>query len=151
VRSIAALANTEYISTITEWADILAIISVLNALFVKVRNSKPVFARFPGYLTALPILILFFYPLISKADIVKDLLSITLEGGAIAVGTLVVSLNHYLYKERGLLLSSIPLFIASYVAYWFVEHELIHQSAPYLLCVGIVLSVIGFNRVTNSK
>lgn len=104
-----------------EWGDLVGITLVLCALFVKIRNSKPVFARFPLPMTLLPLVGIFFYPMIIQADVVKDLLRITYQGGAIIVGILVISINHLMYKQRSLLLVACLIFAISYVSYWFID------------------------------
>ncbi len=137
-----------------EWGDLIAITLTLSALFIKTRNSKPVFARFPLYLTLMPFLVLFFYPFVVNAQIVKELLQITYQGAAIIVGILVISINHYLYKERGLLLFSCILLLFSFVLFWFFDGSIPHLSqllAKIIFSFGIIVASIGFKKISDSK
>jgi glucose uptake protein GlcU len=137
-----------------EWGDLIAITLVLCGLFVKTRNSKPIFARFPMPMTLLPLVGIFFYPMIIQADVVKDILSITYQGGAIIVGLLVISINHLMYKHRSLLLLACLIFALAFVGYWFVEipnYEYTQVSAIILMAIGMLIGAIGFRKVSISK
>lgn len=137
-----------------EWGDIIAITFTLSALFIKTRNSKPVFARFPLYLTLMPFLVLFFYPFVVNAEIVKELLQITYQGAAIIVGILVISINHYLYKGRGLLLFSSFLFLFSYILFWFLDASIPQLSqllGKIIFSVGIIVAAIGFKKISDLR
>ena len=137
-----------------EWGDLVGITLVLCALFVKIRNSKPVFARFPLPMTLLPLVGIFFYPMIIQADVVKDLLRITYQGGAIIVGILVISINHLMYKQRSLLLVACLIFAISYVAYWFIDFpdlQYLEVSSIILMAIGMLLGALGFKKVSKSE
>ncbi len=137
-----------------EWGDLIAITLVLCGLFVKTRNSKPVFARFPMPMTMLPLVGIFFYPMIIEADVVKDLLRITYQGGAILVGLLVISINHLMYKHRSVLLLSCIVFLIAFIGFWFIElpdFEQIKSISIILMGVGMLLGAIGFRKVSVSK
>jgi|GEM_PF-1146430 len=137
-----------------EWGDLVGITLVLCGLFVKTRNSKPVFARFPLPMTMLPILGVFFYPLIINADVVKDLLTITYQGGAILVSILVITINHLMYKHRSILIVAYVIFLVAYVSYWFIdfaEVELIQTIGMILFSVGMLVAAFGFRKVSLSK
>ena len=137
-----------------EWGDLIAITLVLCGLFVKTRNSKPIFARFPMPMTLLPLLGIFFYPMIIEADVVKDILRITYQGGAIIVGLLVISINHLMYKHRSLLLISCIIFTISYVGYWFIDipqFEYLEVTSIILLAIGMLVGAFGFRKVSESK
>lgn len=138
-----------------EWGDLIAITLTLCGLFVKIRDSKPVFARFPLYLTFLPLVGLLFYPLVNDSVVIKELLQITYQGGAIIVGVLILSINHYLYKSRGLLLLSSGLFITAYVFNWFFDEInsaiLIKDISVILFSIGIILVSYGFKKISDQK
>ena len=55
----------------------LAITTVLIALSILIRDSKPKFARFPIPMTFFPLIGLFFYPLVMNNSAVKGLLHVT--------------------------------------------------------------------------
>ncbi len=137
-----------------EWGDLVAITLVLCGLFVKTRNSKPIFARFPMPMTMLPLIGIFFYPMIIEAEVVKDLLRITYQGGAILVGLLVISINHMMYKHRSVLILSCIVFLVAFTGYWFIElpnKELVQNISLILMSAGMLLGAIGFRKVSLSK
>lgn len=137
-----------------EWGDLLAITLTLCGLFVKIRNSKPIFARFPIYLTALPLLILMFYPMVIDSIVVKQLLQITYQGGALLVSILVISINQYMYKGRGVLLASSFTLLISYILYWFLrdfDQPLIEDISKILFCFGIILGSLGFKKISDNR
>lgn len=135
-----------------EWGNFIAITFALSGLFVKIRNSKPVFARFPMYLTALPLVSILFYPLVLDSLIVKDLIQIIYQGGGIVVAILVLSINQYLYKERGVLLVSSAIFLVAYILNWFiVDFEYSEVISQILFSLGIVAATFGFKRISDSK
>lgn len=137
-----------------EWGDLIAITFTLSALFIKTRNSKPVFARFPLYLTMLPFLVLVFYPLVVNAQIVKELLQTTYQGGAILVGILVISINHYLYKGRSVLLLACFLFLSAFILFWFFGSEfnqVVVLLSKILFSIGIIVATIGFKRISDIR
>tara|TARA_R110000868_G_scaffold304437_27_gene565502 strand:- start:10577 stop:11191 length:615 start_codon:yes stop_codon:yes gene_type:complete len=137
-----------------EWGDLIAITFTLSGLFIKIRNSKPVFARFPLYLTLLPFLVLLFYPLVVESEVIKDLLQITFQGGAIVVSILVISVNHFLHKNRGVLLLSSMIFLASFIlklSSGVILPIIFIQISKILFSVGIITTTIGFKRISNLK
>lgn len=135
-----------------EWGNFIAITFALSGLFVKIRNSKPVFARFPMYLTALPLVSILFYPLVLDSLIVKDLIQIIYQGGGIVVAILVLSINQYLYKERGVLLVSSAIFLVAYILNWFIiGFEYSEVISQILFSLGIVAATFGFKRISDSK
>lgn len=135
-----------------EWGNFIAITFALSGLFVKIRNSKPVFARFPMYLTGLPLVSILFYPLVLDSLIVKDLIQIIYQGGGIVVAILVLSINQYLYKERGILLVSSAIFLAAYILNWFIiDFEYSEVISQILFSLGIVAATFGFKRISDSK
>jgi len=143
-----------YSALAREWWDLVGITLVLCGLFVKTRNSKPVFARFPLRMTMLPILGVFFYPLIINADVVKDLLTITYQGGAILVSILVITINHLMYKHRSILIVAYLIFLMAFVSYWFIdipEVELMQTIGVILFSVGMLVAAFGFRKVSLSK
>lgn len=134
------------------WSDIIAITLVQCGLFVMIRNSKPVFARFPIYLTALPLITLLFYPIVSDIQVVTDLLKMTYQGGAILVGILVIAINHYLHKERELLLFSCALYLLAYILYW-TGHESpnISLASSVTMSFGFVTGSIGLKKISSTN
>lgn len=136
-----------------EWGDLLAITIALCGLFIEIRESKPVFARFPIYLTLLPFLTVLFYPLVIDSAIIKNLLQMIYQGGAVLVAILVISINQFLHKKREYLLVSSFVFLIAYISFWFLDG---FESFPgkdvakIVFTVAIIISSIGFKKVSES-
>lgn len=144
---IAQIFSPENQNSGREWGDIAAITFCMCGLFVKIRNSKPVFSRFPILLTFLPLIGLLFYPLIINSIVVKQLLNAVYQGGSIIVAALIVTINQIKHRERGYLLSATLLFGIAFVLFWLIPEEKLHFSnipANLLFCLGIILAIIGF-------
>jgi hypothetical protein len=151
---ITGMIVTDYTDVANEWGELLAMTSLLCGLFVKTRNSKPIFARFPLPMTLLPILGVLFYPMINQADVIKELLWITYQGGALIVALLVISINHFLYKHRTLLLLACFILAISFALYWFISisDTLFTQNiALALFALGMLVGSIGFKKVAITK
>ena len=142
-------------SKLREWLELIAIASALCALFVKARNSKPIFARFPIQLAFLPYLVLFFFPLVIDKLAVKNLLQMIYQGGGIIVAFLLFSINQYLYRNRELLLLSCILFLISYILFWIVPSDLgtfdLVLISNILFSVGIICTSLGLKRFSEIK
>lgn len=138
-------------SYVRGWSDIIAITLVQCGLFVMIRNSKPVFARFPIYLTALPVITLFFYPIVSDIQVVTDLLKMTYQGGAILVGILVIAINHYLHRQREVLLLSCTLFLLAYILYWTGrDNANLALASSVLMSFGFITGSAGLKKITTT-
>jgi hypothetical protein len=140
---------------IREWGSLVAINFVLTALFNLIRDSKPKFARFPILMTLFPLIGLFFYPLVINNNVVKDLLHITYQGGALFVGLIIVSLNHILHKHRILLISSCLFFLMAYLVNWIPKFLFIDDYAKTFssisLSIGIFIGAIGLKKLSVLK
>lgn len=136
------------------WAKLIAVITYISGLLVLIRESKPVFARFPQYLTALPFLSILFFPVMIDSFIIKDLLNVIYQGGALIVTGLIFTLNYLNSKGRRYYLIGIGSAIMAYIMYWVyfnrVETDLIWIS-EMLLAVAIVVTSYKFIRTQNSK
>lgn len=143
----------ENLSFAREWGDLIAITTALCGLFIEIRESKPIFARFPIYLTVLPFLSILFYPLIIDSVVIKNLLQLIYQGGAIVVAILVVSINQFLHKQRGYLLTACIIFLISYVCFWFLgdfESFPGRDIAKIVFSLGIIVALIGFKKASES-
>lgn len=148
------LSYIEFFETIPtrDWGSLLAITTVLIALSILIRDSKPKFARFPIPMTFFPLIGLFFYPLVINNSAVKGLLHVTYQGGALFVGLLIVSFNHILYKQRILLFISCIFFLVAYLFNWFLDflliNDYVHTFTSISLSIGILLGAIGLNKLS---
>ncbi|MFN1833881.1 hypothetical protein AB2B38_001360 [Balneola sp. MJW-20] len=113
---ITGLIETELLGT---WTDFLAIVLCICALLVMIRNSKPIFARFPIYLTGLPLLSILFFPLVMRSLVINDLISAIFQGGAIASACILFSLDHFKNQYRAYFIGGMGMLIISYILYWF--------------------------------
>lgn len=137
-----------------EWGDIISITLVLCGLFVKIRDSKPIFARFPVFLTLLPLVGILFYPMIVESKVVKDLLMIIYEGGALLVGLLVLSINQLMLGNRVLCIVGSVILVCSYLMFWFIAPELVElhaEAGSILFAIGMITTAYGFKKVADNK
>ncbi len=144
---------TDTLHTAREWGDLIAVITMLSGLFIEIRDSKPVFARFPLYLTFIPFITILFYPLVIDSDVIKELLQRIYQGGAILVAILVIAINQLLYKQRGFLVSATLIMLFSYISFWFMNDlgkfpgkEL----GRIIFSFGIIVATIGFKKISES-
>ena len=136
-----------------EWGDLIAITATLSGLFMVIRDSKPVFARFPMYLTFLPFLTIVFYPLVIESEAIKDLLQLIYQGGAILVAILVISINHFLHKQRGFLVAASIIFLGAYISFWFLDEITVipgKEIGKIIFAFGIIVAIIGFKKKSES-
>lgn len=143
------LFDAPYATELFEWAKLLGITTYISGLLVLIRESKPVFARFPQHLTALPFISLFFFPFIIDSIVIKDLLNLIYQGGALIVTGLVFTLNHVRKKGRRYYLIGIGSVIAAYFSYWMYFNR--HNSefiwvSEILFAVGILVTTVKFIR-----
>ncbi len=153
--SFDLIYNEQERSKVRDWLELISIASVLCGLFIKARNSKPIFARFPIQLTFLPFLVLLFFPLAVDTLVVKNLLQMIYQGGGIIVGLLLFSINQYLYRKRELLLISCVLFLASYILFWILPQEISSLDLVFisniLFSAGIICTSLGLKKLSEIK
>lgn len=133
---------------IYEWYKLICITIYISGLLVLIRESKPVFARFPLYLTALPFISILFFPFITDSSVIKDLLNAVYQGGALVVTALVFTVNHARNSTgRRYYLIGIGCVIISYIGYWFYFYR---QNSEFLwiteilLAAGILITTLKF-------
>ncbi|HBQ59506.1 MAG TPA: hypothetical protein DD671_07730, partial [Balneolaceae bacterium] len=76
-----------------QWGKLISITFYISGLLVLIRESKPIFARFPVYLTGLPFVSFLFFPLIIDSIVIKELINAIYQGGALVVTVLIFTLN----------------------------------------------------------
>lgn len=140
------------------WGKLISITIYISGLLVLIRESKPVFARFPLYLTALPFVSFFFFPLIIDSIVIKNLINAVYQGGALVVTVLVFTLNQAREKGRRYYIIGLSFISAAYISYWLYfsragNGELVWVS-ELLLATGILVTLFRFvkgqNKVSNS-
>lgn len=131
-----------------QWGKLISVTIYISGLLVLIRESKPVFARFPIYLTALPFISFLFFPLIIDSIVIKDLINAIYQGGALAVTVLVFTVNQARKRRRRYYIIGLSLIGASYLGYWLyfnrnMDHDLTWVS-EILLSLGILISTLKF-------
>jgi drug/metabolite transporter superfamily protein YnfA len=101
-----------------EWGRLASITIYISGLLVLIRDSKPVFARFPQYLTALPFVSFLFFPFIIDSMVIKDLINAIYQGGALVVTVLVFTVKLAHQKGRRYYIMGLGLIVAAYLSYW---------------------------------
>ncbi len=130
-----------------EWANLSAIIFCLCALFALVRDSKPVFARFPAYFSLMPLISFLFYPVIMNTKVIENLVIATYQGGAITVGLLIIVIHQIKYRNHLLLLSGAILFLSSYILFWFFKD----YSSISIFILGVAIILISQGLVSKNN
>ena len=126
------------------WTSFLAIVFCICGLLVFIRNSKPVFARFPLFLTALPLLSILFFPLVMRSLVINDLINGIFQGGAIASAVILFSLDHFSSKFREYFFSGMLLITAAFIYFWFI----LGNITDYLPWLPAILANSGFLILT---
>ncbi|MEX0843683.1 MAG: hypothetical protein WD022_00305 [Balneolaceae bacterium] len=142
------LFQIEFSIDLFEWGKLVSVTFYISGLLVLIRESKPVFARFPIYLTALPFVSFLFFPLIIDSIIIKELINAIYQGGALAVTVLVFTLNEAKKRRRRYYIIGISLISASYLSYWLYFIRLNDLNfiwiSELLLSAGILITTIRF-------
>jgi hypothetical protein len=127
------------------WGNFISISLVLSALFVLIRDSKPMFARFPIYLTLLPLTGIIFFAVIPTSYAIKDILELIMQAGALLVALLIFGVNTYLFRWKWTFLGSILAFLCAYII------PFIHLKGPMNgLLLGSILLSLGMILLTFS-
>jgi hypothetical protein len=136
-----------------KWMYILCLCSLLSSLFGYIRDSKPIFARFPIYLIFLPFVLPFFLPLILDQYVLIDLLMATLQGGCVVVALLMFSIHQIRNRNVLLQLISSFIFLFSYIIFWFIEIDELSNliTTQVLLTIGIILLSVGIKNQNKAE
>lgn len=132
---------------IIEWGKFIAITIIVSALLVLIRNLKPIFARFPAYMTALPFISIAFFPLIADSLAIKELINAIFQGGALVVCLLVFSINHFREEKRIFYQLGMLLLFTAYTVFWFISESFGINTAilaEIFFSLGIICMTMGF-------
>lgn len=147
------LLSAPLLSGIVEWGHVGCLALVLSSLALFVRESKPVFARFPLAYTGLPLLIVLSYFLVRDTFALKEWLIAIYQGGAVVVALLMYSVYTYRREEYGGVLGGTALFAVSWSVYWFLP--LAGESTDWTwelpLAAAIAVVSLGYERVENRE
>ncbi len=127
-----------------QWGKLVAVTFYISGLLVLIRESKPIFARFPLYLTALPFVSFLFFPLIIDSIVIKDLINAIYQGGALAVTVLVFTINQARKRRRRYYIIGLSSIGFSYLAYWLV----FNRTTPELIWISEILLSVGILFIT---
>jgi hypothetical protein len=103
------------------------------------------FARFPIYLTLLPLTGIIFFAVIPTSYAIKDILELIMQAGALLVALLIFGVNTYLFRWKWTFLGSILAFLCAYII------PFIHFNNPMNgLLLGNILLSLGMILLTFS-
>ncbi|MEQ9090441.1 MAG: hypothetical protein RIE52_05090 [Balneola sp.] len=122
-----------------------SLVCILSALFNLIRESKPIFARFPTILGYLPFVILLFIPLVLDQPVIYNLILGTFQGGALIVSILIFSINQKNQNNYLLLIIGTIVCLIAFILFWMVPlTELqITVVTELLLITGVLLISLG--------
>lgn len=122
-----------------------SLVCILSALFNLIRESKPIFARFPTILGYLPFVILLFIPLVLDQSVIYNLILGTFQGGALIVSILIFSINQKNQNNYLLLIIGTIVCLIAFILFWMVPlTELqITVVTELLLITGVLLISLG--------
>ncbi len=122
-----------------------SLVCILSALFNLIRESKPIFARFPTILGYLPLVILLFIPLVLDQPVIYNLILGTFQGGALIVSILIFSINQKNQNNYLLLIIGTIVCLIAFILFWMVPlTELqITVVTELLLITGVLLISLG--------
>ncbi len=134
---------------IGEWATVFSVSFLLSAGAALVRDSKPVFSRFPRIFTFAPLALIFIYPLIVDTVAVKDWVIAIYQASALIIGMLVFSLKTHHNGNYGYLLVGIVFFAITFILFWLPESVFTLPVYVWVLLVacGILITTVGYNYV----
>ncbi|MEQ8525544.1 hypothetical protein [Gracilimonas sp.] len=138
------LFQVDVVINLFQWGKLISVTIYISGLLVLIRESKPIFARFPVYLTALPFVSFFFFPLIIDSIVIKDLINAIYQGGALAVTVLVFTLNQARKRRRRYYIIGLSSIGISYLGYWLI----FNRTAPELIWISEILLTVGILFMT---
>lgn len=122
------------------WSGFLGIVFCICGLLLFIRNSKPVFARFPIFLASLPLMSVLFYPLVMRSLVIDELINAIYQGGALGSALILFSLDHFRNKHKVYFITGILLLALTYFGYWIYPSD----SLESMTRIGIISAHAGF-------
>lgn len=126
---------------VAEWGKVLSSACILTGLGFLIRNSKPLFARFPVGFALIPLTIIPAYILVLNTLLLKEIVIAMLLGGSILIGLLVFILKTGKHPDFWFVVLGIFLLLASFVLFWLNDSIVPFNNviSIYLLAAGILL------------
>lgn len=136
---------------ILEWGQVAILTLILCALALFVRESKPVFARFPLVYSMLPLLVLPSYYLVRDTYVLKEWLLSIYQGGALMMAALMYSVYGFRREGYGPVLAAVVLFGLTFAGYWFVPGVAGDYSWSWKtgLAASIVTLIWGYEQLSS--
>ena len=135
-----------------DYIAVIGITFILIGLFILIRDSKPVFARFPSQFTLLPFIIIPFYPMLFDTLVLRDLISMIFQAGSLLVAFLILFMNQYKERQHGMIIvGSLCLAAVFFMRWVFNTADDFNWIWQILLSLGIIVSTIGFHRLTTEN
>ena len=144
---VGHMVGFHFNSLIMNWSKLVSVTFYISGLLVLIRESKPVFARFPLYLTALPFVSILFFPLVIDFTVIKDLVNGIYQGGALIVSILVLTVNNVNEIGRRYYIVGLTLVSISFLTYWIIFNRDIPDKiwiSEILFAAGILLVLFRF-------
>jgi len=130
------------------WFNFSSLVCLVSFLFAMIRESKPIFARFPSYLIYLPFITLLFFPLIVHQSVIVNLLLGTFEIGCATVSIMMYGINHIKNKDSSEHLMAAFVFLTAILFYWFTPLNVDTKTliTELLIVPGIILITKGIKK-----
>ena len=129
---------------IRDWSLVVSITCILTILLKVIRDLKPVFERYPAPFIYTPLILLPVYPFLNDAEVIKSLLNILLQGGALLVFALISITIYKKLESAWIAILMLLSLTGTYVIYWFIPD--LTERLPWiwhlLLTAGIISSSI---------
>jgi hypothetical protein len=125
---------------IRDWSLIVSITFILTILLKIIRDLKPVFERYPAPFIYTPLILLPVYPFLNDADVIKNLLNLILQGGALLVFMLISVTIYNKIETAWITLVTILSLTGAYIMYWFIPElpESLSWIWHLLLTFGLI-------------
>lgn len=134
---------------IDEWATVFSVSFLLSAAASLVRNSKPVFSRFPRLFTFAPLILIFLYPLIIDTAVVKIWAVALYQGSSLLISLIIYSYKTHHNSSYGYMLVGVIFFLVTFILYWLPGSAFTLPVYAWVLLVscGILIITVGYNHV----
>lgn len=138
---------------IENWSVVFILSFLLSAVAALIRDSKPVFARFPRFFTFIPLILIVVYPLVSDSSVLKEWVFSIYILSSLLIGLLIYGYRSYHNGEYALLLAGIGYFLTLYLLSWLPAgvFSIPDYSWTLFLSAGIILIVIAFKQLIKKK
>jgi len=134
--------------TVIRWFNFSSLVLLVSSLFSLIRESKPIFARFPSYLIYLPFITLLFFPLIADQNVITNLLLGTFQVGCVIVGIFMFGISQIKNKDSLLQLVGAFIFLSAISLFWFTpvlpDNKVV--ITEMLIIAGILITSIGLRK-----